>query len=114
MSVEGRHGMAHTWGGTPQMPRDDGRALPAETGQEDLTPPQREGIGGTKAPGQLPAFLLKALEQSMKVEQTRAMPQRRQRTYEAAGVIAGALLIWLILASDIQPSGSNYTSPSRE
>jgi TPR repeat protein len=55
---------------------------------------------------------LKALEQTIKAEQASARPQGKERTYKTAGTIATVLLIWLILASDIQPSGSNYTSPS--
>jgi hypothetical protein len=56
MGVEGLDSVAHALGGTPQRPGDGGRALPAGTGQEDLTAAPREGIGGTQARGPLLAF----------------------------------------------------------
>jgi hypothetical protein len=57
---------------------------------------------------------LKALEERTKVEQASATPQRRQGAYKMADVIVGAVLLWLILGSDIQPAGSNYTSYAKQ
>jgi hypothetical protein len=57
---------------------------------------------------------LKALEERTKVEQARAMPQRKQGAYKMADVIVGAVLLWLILGSDIQPAGSNYTCYAKQ
>jgi hypothetical protein len=57
---------------------------------------------------------LKALEERTKAEQARAMPQRKQRAYGMADVMIGAVLLWLILGSDIQPAGSNYTSYAKQ
>ena len=57
MGVEGMDGSAHALGGAPEIPGDRGRALLPGTDQENLTAPQPEGVGGTKAGREWPAFL---------------------------------------------------------
>jgi TPR repeat protein len=56
---------------------------------------------------------LKALEERIKAEQARALPQMRQRMRETTGLLAGGLLILLILTSGMQPTMSGSSQDSQ-
>jgi hypothetical protein len=49
--------MAHALGGAAQRLGNLGGALPARTGEQDLTPPQREGLRGAQSGFPLLTFL---------------------------------------------------------
>jgi hypothetical protein len=49
--------MVHALGGAAQLPGHVGGALPARTGQQDLTPPQGKGIRGAEPGFQVLALL---------------------------------------------------------
>jgi hypothetical protein len=57
---------------------------------------------------------LKALEENIKARQARAMPQRKQRSFQMADLVGIALLIGLMMTSSMPPADLDYETKVNE